>query len=434
MGAMPRTVRLAYGRTGLEAALPDGAAVLAPRDPPPLADPAAAVRAALRAPIGSPPLAELAAPGQRAAIVTSDLTRPVPNALLLEALLETLHARGVAAGDVAILNGTGMHRGNTPAELDAMYGAAIARRYRVVNHDARDPLALRRIATDPRGAPVLIRRDYLDADLRIVTGFVEPHLFAGYSGGGKGVMPGIAGRETIMSNHSAPMVGHPNAAFGVTAGNPIFEEARRCALLAGPCFLLNVTLDAAQRVSGVFAGGLAAAHDAAIAQCRRQALVELDAPFDIVVATNGGYPADLNLYQSVKGIAAAARAVRPGGHVILAAECAEGVGHGGYGELLAAHGDHRALLAALQGGQPTIEDQWQAQIQALALERASVWLHSSLGEAETRAAHLRHCPDVSATVARLAAEIEARTGRPARVGALPYGQQATPVVRGPAAA
>ena len=427
---MPDSVRLAYGRTGLDVELPDGATMLAPHELPPLANPAAEVRAALREPIGAPPLAELASAGQRVAIVTSDLTRPVPNQLLLEALLETLEAHGVAAEDVLIINGTGMHRGNTPDELTEMYGAEIVTRYRVLNHDSRDPSTLRQIATDPRGAPVLIQRDYLDADLRIVTGFIEPHLFAGYSGGGKGVMPGVAGRETVMSNHSASMVGHPNATFGVTEGNPIFEEMRRFALLTEPSFLLNVTMDAEQRVTGVFAGALAAAHDAGIALCRRQALVEIEAPFDIVVTTNGGYPADLNLYQSVKGISVAARAVRPGGHVILVAECVEGVGHGHYGGLIAAHGGPLELLEALRGGGwETVEDQWQAQLQALAQQRGSVWLHSSLDEAATAATHLRYCADVGAKVAALASAIEAAEGRAATVGVLPYGQQAVPLVR-----
>ena len=432
---MPRNIRLAYGRTGLDVAFPDAAEVIAPHEQPPLADPPAAVRAALRGPIAGPPLADLAAPGQRVAIVTSDLTRPVPNELLLDALLETLHASGVAVEDVLIINGTGMHRGNTPDELAAMYGEEIVRRYRIVNHDSRETSALRQIATDPRGGPVLIRSDYLDAGLRIVTGFIEPHLFAGYSGGGKGVMPGIAGRETVMSNHSASMVGHPNATFGISEGNPIFEEMRRFALLAGPCFLLNVTMDAEQRVTGVFAGELSAAHDAGIEHCRRQAIVEIDEPYDIVVTSNGGYPADLDLYQSVKGIAVAARALRPGGHLILAAECIEGVGHGEYGNLLARHGSHLELLEAMRGGAwTTVEEQWQAQLQALAQERGTVWLHSSLDEDGTRATHLRYCADVGETVVALAAEIEAREGRPASIGVLPYGQQAAPVVREPALA
>ncbi|MYA20102.1 MAG: nickel-dependent lactate racemase [Chloroflexi bacterium] len=432
---MPRTIRLAYGRTGLDVAFPDAAEVIAPHEQPPLADPPAAVREALRDPIAGPPLADLAAPGRRVAIVTSDLTRPVPNELLLKALLETLHASGVAVEDVLIINGTGMHRGNTDEELAEMYGEEIVRRYRIVNHDSREASALRRIATDPRGEPVLIRRDYLDADLRIVTGFIEPHLFAGYSGGGKGVMPGIAGRETVMSNHSASMVGNPNATFGISEGNPIFEEMRRFGLLAGDCFLLNVTMDAEQRVTGVFAGGLAAAHDAGIEHCRRQAIVEIDEPYDIVVTTNGGYPADLDLYQSVKGIAVAARALRPGGHLILAAECIEGVGHGEYGNLLARHGSPLELLEAMRGSDwTTLEEQWQVQLQGLAQERGTVWLYSSLDEAGTRATHLRYCEDVSATVATLASEIEEREGRPATIGVLPYGQQAAPVVREPALA
>jgi nickel-dependent lactate racemase len=233
-----------------------------------------------------------------------------------------------------------------------------------------------------------------------------------------------------MSNHSAAMVGHPNATFGVTEGNPIFEEMRRFALVTEPTFLLNVTLNAEREVTGVFAGDLVQAHDAGIEACRRQALVEIEAPFDIVVTTNGGYPADLNLYQAVKGISVAARAVRPGGHIVLAAECAEGVGHGEYGALLSAHGSSLELLDALRApGVATIEDQWQAQLQALAQERATVWLYSSLDETATAGTHLRYCADLEATVRELAAEVAAREGRAATIGVLPFGQQAVPVVR-----
>lgn len=426
---MSQTIRLAYGRTGLDVTLPDEAILLSPQDVTPLADPPAAVRAALAAPIGSRPLAELVAAGQRVAIVTSDLTRPTPNRLLLEALLEVVEARGVPDADVVILNGTGLHRGNTAEEFVRMYGPEIPARYRIVNHDGRDPATLRRVGTDPRGAAIEFNAAYLDADVRIVTGFIEPHLFAGYSGGGKGVMPGIAGRATIMSNHSTSMIGHPNATFGVTAGNPIFEEMRAHALLTAPTFLLNVTLDSEKRVTGVFAGGLAAAHDAGIAACRAQALVEVDAPFDIVVTTNGGYPADLNLYQSIKGLVVAARALRPGGQVILAAECEEGIGQD-YGRILAEHGSPLELLDALTApGATPIEDGWQAQLQAMAQAKGTVWLYSTLDAATTAATHLRHCTDIGATVLALRAEIEAREGRPARMGVLPFGQQAVPVVR-----
>jgi nickel-dependent lactate racemase len=182
-------------------------------------------------------------------------------------------------------------------------------------------------------------------------------------------------------------------------------------------------------VTGVFAGDLVQAHDAGIEACRRQALVAIDAPFDIVVTTNGGYPADLNLYQAVKGISVAARAVRPNGHIVLAAECAEGVGHGEYGGLLSAHWSALELLDALNApGAQTIEDQWQAQLQALAQERATVWLHSLLDEAATVGTHLRYCADIEETVRTLGGEIEAREGRPASIAVLPFGQQAVPVV------
>ena len=236
-----------------------------------------------------------------------------------------------------------------------------------------------------------------------------------------------------MSNHSASMVGHSHATFGVAEGNPIFEEMRRFALLTEPSFLLNVTMDAERHVTGVFAGELVAAHDAGIAFCRRQALIEIGEPFDVVITTNGGYPADLNLYQSVKGIAVAARAVKPDGHIVLVAECSEGVGHGGYMELLAAHGSHLELLEAMSSdGWTTLEDQWQAQLQALAQERGNVWLHSSIGESATRGTHLRYCADVTTTVTQIISDIESREGRPAMIGVLPYGQQTVPLVQEPA--
>ena len=207
----------------------------------------------------------------------------------------------------------------------------------------------------------------------------------------------------------------------------LFRSAN--ALLAQPTLLLNVTLDSQKRVTGVYAGDLVQAHDAGIEACRRQALVEVDAAFDIVVTTNGGYPADLNLYQSVKGIMVAARALERGGHILLAAECEEGIGQD-YGQILARYGSPLELLDALTApGAEPIEDGWQAQLQAIAQAKGTVWLHSSLDEATTRATHLRPCPDLASTVLALQAEIEGREGRPARIGVLPFGQQAVPVVR-----
>jgi nickel-dependent lactate racemase len=284
-----------------------------------------------------------------------------------------------------------------------------------------------RLLTTARGVDVTLNRAYIDAVLRIITGFVEPHLFAGYSGGGKAVLPAIAGAGAIMANHDAGMVGHPSATWCTTEGNPIFEEMRDVALASGVSFCVNVTLDERKRITGVFAGELAAAHDAAIAQAARQALRPIPHPFDVVVATNMGYPADLVLYQSVKGLSVAAQACAPGGTILLVAECREGVGGEEYVRLLDSEASPRALLDRIERG-GTMHDQWQVQVQAMVQARSDVWLHSSLPREDVERAHLRYAPDVDGTLAGIIEARRAATGREPSVCVLPYGQLTVPRV------
>jgi len=422
-------VHLPYGERGIDAEIPDGATVLLPERTPPLVDAEAAVRAAIDAPIGSAPLRRIARPGQKAAIVVSDVTRPVPNDVILPPLLEAIDAAGVARGDVTIVIGTGLHRPSRDDERRRILGADILSRYRIVDHDARDAAEHAFLATGPDGAGVWLNRHYLAADLRIVTGFVEPHLFAGYSGGGKAVLPGVAGAREIMANHDARMIGHPKATWCVTDGNPIFEQMRDAALKSDPSFIVNVTLDEQKRITGVFAGEMAAAHDAAIAQAARQAVRPIPHAFDVVVATNMGYPADLVLYQSVKGMSVAAQACAAGGAILLVAECREGVGAGEYVDLLASEASPRALLERIQGAaHETVFDQWQVQVQAMVQARCDVWLHSALPREAVERAHLRYAPDVDATLATIVAERRTALGREPSVCVLPYGQLTVPVI------
>ncbi|MHB8376711.1 MAG: nickel-dependent lactate racemase family protein [Dehalococcoidia bacterium] len=421
-------VHLPYGEHGIDAWVPDDALVLLPEPTPPLADADAAVRAAMAEPLGAPPLARIARAGQTACIVVSDVTRPVPNAVILPPLLETLRASGVRRADITILIGTGLHRPSRDDERERILGRDVLSRYRVVDHDARDTSTHRHLLTTARGVEVALNAAYMDAELRIVTGFVEPHLFAGYSGGGKAVLPAVAGAAAIMANHDARMIGHPNATWCVTEGNPIFEEMRDVALASGVSFCVNVTLDERQRITGVFAGELVAAHDAAIAQASRQALRPIPHLYDVVVATNMGYPADLVLYQSVKGISVAAQACAPGGAILLVAECREGLGAGEYGGLLRAGKSPRALLERIEHG-ATVVDQWQVQVQAMVQARCDVWLHSALPRETVEAAHLRYAPDVDRTLARIIDEKRAALGREPAVCVLPFGQLTVPMVR-----
>ncbi len=243
-------IHLPYGEHGIDAEVPDTATVLVPERVAPLDDPAAALRAAIERPVAGPALRRLVQPGRKAAIVVSDVTRPVPNAVILPPILETLEAGGGRRDDVAIVVGTGLHRPSRPDEHRRILGDEILSRYRVVDHVAKDRATQEYLLTTARGVEVWLNREYMKADLRIVTGFVEPHLFAGYSGGGKAVLPGIAGAESIMANHNAAMIGHPKATWCTTEGNPIFEEMRDVALQSGPTFSLNVTLDEQQRYHG----------------------------------------------------------------------------------------------------------------------------------------------------------------------------------------
>ncbi len=422
-------VHLPYGELGLDVDVPDTATVLLPERVDIVADPDAAVRAATAAPIGRRPLREMVRAGQRAAIVVSDVTRPVPNQVILPPILETLEAGGIARDDVTIVVGTGLHRVSRADEHARFLGEAILSRYRVVDHDARDASTQVFLATGPRTMGVWLNREYLNADLRILTGFVEPHLFAGYSGGGKAVMPGIAGADEIMANHDTRMIGHPKATWCTTDGNPIFEQMRDVALKTDPSFIVNVTLDEEKRMTGVFAGELRAAHDAAIAQAARQAIGPIPHLYNIVVATNMGYPADLVLYQAVKGMSVAAQACATGGAILLVAECREGVGGPEYTELMRSEASPAALLDRFsQGDHRTVHDQWQVQVQAMVQARCDVWLHSSLDRATVESAHLRYAPDATSTLASLIEEKRTALGREPTVCVLPYGQLTVPRV------
>jgi nickel-dependent lactate racemase len=422
---------LPYGERGLDVEVPDTATVLLPEQTPPIPDADAAVRAAIAAPLGSPPLSRIARPGQKAAIVVSDVTRPVPNAVILPPILDTLEAAGVARGDITIVVGTGLHRPSRPDEHVRLLGDEILGRYHVVDHVAKDRSTQEYLLTTPRGTEVWLNREYMNADLRIVTGFVEPHLFAGYSGGGKGVMPGVAGAEAIMANHDARMIGHPRSTWCVTEGNPIFEEMRDIALKSGPSLIVNVTLDVDKRITCVYAGEMVAAHDAAIAQAARQAVRPIPHLYDVVVVTNMGYPADLVLYQSVKGMSVAAQACAPGGTIMLVAECREGVGGDEYVELLHRETSPDALLREIENSRhETVFDQWQVQVQALVQARCDVWLHSSLPREIVEAAHLRYAPDVTDTLEGIVDEKRAALGREPTVCVLPHGQLTVPKVTG----
>ena len=416
-------VNLAYGQGHLTVDLPDDrATVIEPSHNPGLPDERSAVIGALQKPISARPIRELIMSTDRVCIAFTDLTRATPNERIIPWLLEHLH--GVVPGrNITLLNQLGTHRPNTRAELAKMLTPKVTANYRALNHEPENPDALVQLGTTRDGTPALLNRHLAEADVRIITGFIEPHFFAGFSGGPKGIMPGCAGLKTVMSNHGAKNIGHPRAAFGITEGNPLWEELRDIALRIGPSFLLNVSLNEQKQITGVFAGDLLAAHKAGCEFVRASAMQKVKSPFEIVVTTNSGYPLDLSLYQGVKGMSAAARIIQERGTIILACECREGVpADSPLDKLLRSASSPEEILAMLATPGFVRPEQWQAQIQALIQRKATVLVYSSLPAEVIQACHLTPCGDIGAAVKERLQQL----GPQARVAVLPQGPLTIP--------
>lgn len=421
-------IGLAYGRGGLEIDLPDGlnVDVVRPGRVEGLADQEAAIEEALQQPINARPLRETVRGANGVSIVVNDITRPTPYRIILPVLLRELQS--VPDERVLLLVATGTHRPNTQAELREMLGDEIVARFCIVQNDARDRSSHRFVGTTGSGSAIWLHKAYLECDVRILTGCIEPHFFAGFSGGGKAVMPGLALLETVLRNHEARKIDHPRATWAVTYGNPIWEEIREATSLAPPSFLLNVTLNRDTEITGVFAGDFREAHDRGCAHAKKTAMVAVRKPYDIVVTCNSGYPLDLNLYQSVKGISAAARIVKDGGAIIAVADCWDGIpDHGQYGQLLREAESPESLLRTIRSRRFAMQDTWQAQIHALICLKADVYFYSrNLTDAQIEGSFFKPCSSVERTIG----ELLPKYGPDARICVLPEGPQVVPFISG----
>ncbi len=420
------SVQVAYGRTGLSVDLPAGrTTVIRPRHADAAPDPDAVLRAALQNPVAGPALRAVVPAGARVAVSLCDGTRPQPREPMIRALLAELEGI-VTRADVVLLVATGTHRGNTDDELRAMLGDELVDSVQVINHDCRDPGMLVWCGTFGAGVPVWLNRHWVEADVRITTGFVEPHFFAGFSGGPKLVAPGLAGLDTVLTLHDATRIGSESATWGVCEGNPVHDDVRAIAAATGVDFALDVVLNADQQIVAAFGGEVLAMHEAARTMVRETAMQPVDGTFDVVVTSNSGFPLDQNLYQAVKGMSAAATVVKPGGLIICAAECADGFpDHGSFRSELAAAPSPQGLLDQIVARERTEPDQWQVQVLARTLLRARIGLHTThLSASDLESAHLHLVPDVAAAVR---AEL-ASVGPQARVCVLPEGPQTIPFV------
>jgi len=358
--------RFSFGKSGIDVSIPDGyrCQLVRSHTAAALGDVDAVLTGALDRPIGCEPLAVLAAGKRTAAISVCDITRPAPNALTLPPLLARLHAAGIPVEGVTILIATGLHRGATAEEIEAIVGPQIAGKYRVVSHDARSLAAHRPLGSTRRGTPVYIDERFIAADLHITLGFIEQHLMLGFSGGRKLVAPGLAAQETIKVIHSPRFMREPLATEGSIAANPLHEELLEIARMARHDFILDVTLTQDRQISAVFAGDPEEAHAAGVGFVESSCLETLREPADAVITSGAGYPLDLTFYQIVKGITAAQHIVKPGGRILLLAECAEGIGSPEFARQVETLAGFQDFLDEIR--ETSVEvDQWQLEKLAL---------------------------------------------------------------------
>jgi nickel-dependent lactate racemase len=420
-------VRLEYAKSGLEVELPEARVVrtLAYKDATPLADPMAEVERVLREPNGTPPLAELARGRRNACIAICDITRPVPNELILRPLLRTLEQSGISRDQITILVATGLHRESKPEEIVEMVGAEIAANYRIADHRGQRIEEHTYLGDSPRGVPIWIDSRYVQADLKITIGLIEPHLMAGYSGGRKLICPGLAGLETVKVWHGPAFIEHPNADCGILAGNPVHEENTWIARRAGCDFIVNVIIDAQRRPLKFVAGDMELAFYEGVEYVRSVVTDHVAEPVDIVVTSSAGYPLDTTFYQSVKGMTGALPIVKQGGTIIVAAGCSEGIGSPDFQQLFREHESLEGFVERITTTDYFRLDQWQLEELAKVRRKAKVKMVTDGLPAEViEGLFVESAPTVEQAVADALAEY----GPQATIAVIPKGPYVLPRV------
>lgn len=395
---------------------------------PPLADPDRAVRDALAAPAAGDTLVEAARGARRACVVICDVTRPVPNGLLLRPAIDALLAGGVPLEGITVVVATGLHRPNLGDELRRVVGDDwVLEHVRVENHDARDAGGLADLgATPDRGTPVTLHRGFVEADVRVVVGLVEPHFMAGYSGGRKLVAPGIAGERTIRRLHAFRFMADERATTANLTANPLHEEQLAILGMVGPVFAVNTVIDEARDLVFVNAGEVVGSHDAAVAFARTCSEVACAAPYDVIVTSAGGAPLDATYYQTVKCMVTPLEALAPGGDLVVLSSCAEGLGSAGFrdAQRRLVEAGQEAFAAELAAKELASIDEWQSQMLLRATTRGRVHLWAAdLPSADRPWTAVGWCPDADALLADV---LRARPG--ARVALIPEGPYVVPRV------
>jgi nickel-dependent lactate racemase len=380
-------IHFKYGVDGLEFRIPDhiNYTVLNAATENEIPNPVEHVIKKIKEPIGTLPLPELIANKadlNKICVVISDATRPAPSKTILSALLEVLKECGIEDNQIRILIATGLHRKTRKSELERMIGKEFIERYEIIDHRAKNDNDLEFLGKSSDGNPIYINKFYLESDFKIVTGYVEPHFFAGFSGGKKSIVPGIAGADTIKANHSAKNIASPFARFGIIENNPLHANSLEIAKTIASDFLVNVCINEKHKITQIVAGDMEKAHDVLVNYQIEQVFQEINESYDVVICGNGGYPLDLNLYQAVKSMALGEMAVKEGGIIISVNELSDGVGHDKFRELLYSGKNPKELYQDIVNEKIVVEDQWEIQILTRIMQKAKIIVVSKLAEDE----------------------------------------------------
>ena len=425
-------MKLDYGKNGIELEIDPNwnTTIIQPIDQSPIDNPIKAIRDAITHPVcGKNSLKAMIKNKQKiksVCIVVSDATRPVPTHIIIKALLKELIDYGIQENKIRILIATGLHRPSRRDELNRMLGTVLTRDVKIVNHIATDKKSLISLDNNDLENPIYINKYYYESDLKILIGYVEPHFFFGFSGGYKSIIPGLAGAETILANHSAENIASPYARFGIQENNPLAEHSSKYAKIIGVDFTINVCINKNHEISQVAAGDLELVHKRLVDYQKKYVFKEIQEPFDIVVCGNGGYPLDLNLYQAVKSMAIGEMVVKQGGTIISVNECKEGVGVGQdkFKELIFSKKNPEEIYNKIIKKEIVVLDQWQIQVLTRILIKSEIYLVSSMKEEEIGNIGLK-CAD---TVEDAIKYSLMKHGRDANILILPNGPQTLPLI------
>jgi nickel-dependent lactate racemase len=390
-------VNLKYGYEGLTVNLPETPnfkGLITPDEPSVVKEPLKKIYEMLEAPIDSKPLSDIAKDRKNAVVVISDITRPVPNETILPPILKTIENAGIKRENITILIATGIHRPNKGEELVRLVGKEIAETYEIVNHLSKNDNDMGLTGYIGNGkVPVYINKHYLNADLKILTGFIEPHLWAGFSGGRKSILPGVSSIKTLEYMHGPEMVAHENTAYGILDGNPFHEAGIEIMEKAGADFIVNVTLNTDKEITGIFAGHPVKAHIEGCNFLSEYCIKYIDEPLDFILTTNAGAPLDINLYQTVKGMSVSAPVLKKGGTILIVSKCFEGLGSPEYVEVLNMIDTPENFLKRLMNNEFFIPDQWCAQETYRIITEHPTWIYSHGVDKETLKKYFFHPVD-----------------------------------------